>query len=185
MCSAAILSFHENELRTKASVNSKMEKLNVSLGGLQSCHPILNHISSAREVMKVKAQLKLLAGDLNLNGSIGDNINRSLSCLFCPSIEDEAHLFGISGCAAYKDTRERIIADIQSAASQCSPPLKLCFEDDIKFIQFIADPSSFNLDHSHRVNLNNHEDCDRMFKVCRDFIFAMLNIRKAHQASNK
>ena len=77
-----------------------------------------------------------------------------------------------------KTTRMRIIADIKTAALECSPPLRICFEDDSKFIQFIADPSSFNLDHSHRVNLNNTEDCDRMFKVCRDYIFALLNIRR-------
>ena len=177
-CSAAIYSFHEKELRTKASINSKMEKLNVSLGGLRSNHPALNYISSAREVMKVKAQIKLLAGDLNLNGSIGETSNRSVSCVFCPVFEDEAHVFGISGCEAYKKTKDRIIIDIKAAAGQCSPPLKICFDNDIKFVQFLADPSSFNLDHSHRVNLNNIEDSGRIFKVCRDYVFAVLSIRK-------
>ena len=95
-------------------------------------------------------------------------------CLFCPAIENEAHVFGIRRCVIYEETRERIINDLQKMPL----PFKICFDDDKKFIQFFADPSSFNLDHSHRVNLNNHDDTGRMFKVCRDYVFAILNIRK-------
>ena len=177
-CSVAIYSFHENDLRTRASVNSGMEKLHVSLEGLHSHHPIFDQVTSAREVEKVKAQVKLLAGDLYLNATIGERNNTSKLCLFCPAIENEAHVFGIRGCAIYKETRERIINDLSQASKQCLPPLKICFDDDKKFIQFLADPSSFNLDHSHRVNLNNHDDTGRILKVCHDYFFAILNIQK-------
>ena len=125
MCSAAIYAFHENELRVKASVHSKMEKLNVSLGGLHSRHPALDHITSARDVMKVKAQIKLLAGDLHFNESIGESNNSSMKCPFCPAVEDEAHVFGTNGCWIYKETRERILVAVHQAASQCLPPLKI------------------------------------------------------------
>ena len=177
-CSAAIYSFHENDLQTKASVNDRLTKLHVSLQGLHSHHPIFDHVTNARDVEKVKAQVKLLAGDLYLNDIIGERNNTSKQCLFCPAIEDEPHVFGIHGCSVYEETRERIINDMMLASQQCVPPLKICFDDDKKFVQFIADPGSYNLDHSHRVNLNNADDSVRMYKVCRDYVFAILNIRE-------
>ena len=110
----------------------------MSQQGLHSHHPIFDRVTNARDVDKFKAQVKLLAGDLYLNDTIGERNNTSKLCLFCPAIEDEAHVFGIRGCEVYKETRERIINDVRLASQQCLPPLEICFDDDQKFIPLLS-----------------------------------------------
>ena len=60
-----ITAYHERRLRELASENSKMKWFNVSLLGLRGkCHPLLNDVTTAHEVKKLRCQLKMLCGDL-------------------------------------------------------------------------------------------------------------------------
>ena len=49
--------------------------------------------------------------------------------------------------------------------------------DENVFTQFICDPGSFNLPPECRVNLNNTEECDTIFKYARDYIFSVVRLR--------
>ena len=62
------------------------------------------------------------------------------------------------------------------AATKCDPPIIISTDGDT-FTQFVCDPGSFNLSHKNRVNLNNAEECDIMYKYARDYIFSVVNLR--------
>ena len=177
-CTILIYAHHERILRADASSNSRMTKLNVQLQSLHSPHPMLKDITSARDVTKLKSQIKLVSGDFWTNDIIGERSKTSTACLICKApVEDESHVFGINGCPGLNEPKPRILADIIQAAENCSPPLNICHEDNKKFIQFLADPSSFFLDHDSRVDANNSHDCLPIFKVCRDYVYAVATLR--------
>ena len=154
-----------------------MQRLNVDLLSLHSSHPLLKNITNPREVTKLKCQLKVLSGDFYTNSVIGERNGTSQQCHLCGnSVEDDIHVLSPDGCPALADPKERIINEMKEAASKCDPPITISSNGDT-FTQFVCNPGSFNLRHENRVNLNNTEECDIMYKLARDYVFSVVNLR--------
>ena len=65
---------------------------------------------------------------------------------------------------------------MKEAVAKFKPPIIISSNGDT-FTQFVCDPSSFNLPPMSRVNLNNREECDIIFKLTRDYVFAVTQLR--------
>ena len=154
-----------------------MKRFNVQLNSLHSTHPMLKNVTNPREVQKLKKQLKVLSGDFYTNSIIGERQQTSQKCLLCEYFcEDDIHVLGLNGCPALMAPKTRIFNEMTEAAANFQPPLTISTDDNI-FTQYVCDPTSFNLPPNFRVNLNKLEECDIMFKLTRDYIFTITQLR--------
>lgn len=129
------------QLRLQAETNSRMTKLNVQLQGLGHCHPLLQGVTSAREVRKLKVQLKLLAGDYWTNDIIGERNNTSTACVLCHDVTDnDIHVFSLNQCPETNAPKDRIHTEMKNYAVSCKPPLDLQDLEASQFLQFLCDP---------------------------------------------
>ena len=173
-CDSLIYSYYEKQLRAKSDRNSRMGRMNVQLLSLHSSHPLLQNITHPREVQKLKSQLKVLSGDFYTKSVIGERNGTSQHCILCGNeneIEDDVHVFAPNGCPQLADPKERIINEMKETAAKCNPPIAVSSDGDT-FTQFVCEPSSYNLRRENRVNLNNREECDILFKLSRDYVSA-------------
>lgn len=176
-CNTVIYVHYEKKLRFNAESNSGMKRLNIQLQSLHSPHPITKNITQPREVQKLKYQLKVLAGDFYTNSIIGERNGMTQQCPLCNYYcEDDVHILSYEGCPELSNPKVRIVSEMKAAATTFKPPLTISSDKNI-FTQFIIDPSSFNLPPECRVNLNNAEECDIIFKYTRDYIFSVLRLR--------
>ena len=176
-CDTLIFSYYEKKLRYLAETNSGMKRLNVQLQSLHSPHPMLHNVTHPREVQKLKSQLKVLAGDFYTNSIIGERHGTSQTCPLCDYFcEDDIHVLSLEGCPALAEPKARIVNEMKEARAKFIPPL-IISSDSNTFTQFLCDPSSFNLPPNSRLNLNNNEECDIMFRLTRDYIFAVTQRR--------
>ena len=111
-----ICAFYENELRTMASRNSRMNYLNVSLIGLRGRrHPALANIVTTREVQKCRIHIKMLSGDFFTYQVKSDQSGGSPHCRCCTvpdkPAEDISHI--LTSCSAYSEIRNRIMAEFE------------------------------------------------------------------------
>ena len=103
--------YHENELRSLAQANSKLEYFNVQTLSLEErSHPVLQ-ISETRSAPKLKAHLKFLTGDINTYLNIAIERGGSPHCRLCSApCEDTQHI--ISKCASTAHIRERLFTEL-------------------------------------------------------------------------
>ena len=109
-----IFAFHEKNLRTMASNNSRMKYLHVSLTGLRGRqHPALAGIVTTISVQKSRIHLKMLAGDYFTYEMKSNHSGGSPHCRCCPNTpcspsppETIQHI--ISSCVSYIEIRNRI-----------------------------------------------------------------------------
>ena len=176
-CDTLIYSHYERKLRDSAATNSGMARLNVALQSLHSPHPMIKNVTNPREVQKLKTQLKVLSGDFYTNSVIGERAQTSQKCHLCGHFEDDIHVFSPGGCPELKEPKTRIFNEMKEITASFDPPIDICSLDGNTFTQFLCDPSSFNLPPKHRVNLNNNEEFDKIYKCTRDYIFAVVRLR--------
>ena len=77
---------------------------------------------------------------------------------------------------ARAEPKARIADEMKEAIAKFKPPIIISSNGDT-FTQFVCDPSSFNLPPISRVNLNNREECDIIFKLTRDYVFSVTQLR--------
>ena len=118
-----------------------------------------------------------MSGDFYTNSVIGERNGTSQRCVLCENdVEDDVHVLSLPGCPALADPKERIVNEMKEAATKCDPPIIISSNGDT-FTQFVCDPGSFNLSRENHVNLNNGEECDAMYKLARDYVFSVVNLR--------
>ena len=172
-CNDLVYKLHLQTLRGNAQQNSRLIWLNVELMDLKKPNPLLANVRCHREVQKLKIQLKVLCGDFYSKSVIGQRNNTSTACLLC---EDELHVFGPTGCPALCDPRDTILPQIKEAALSCTPVIDIA-DDPKTFVQFACDPCSPSLNYNNRVNLNNPEECEKTFRLTRQYIFCIYSLR--------
>ena len=176
-CNDLVLKHHLQKFRENARRNSRLTRMNVELLDLKKPHPLLAKVLCPREVKKLKIQLKVLCGDFYCKSVIGLRNNTSTACLLCDNdFEDELHVFGPSGCPALKEPHDQIIPQIKAAAQACNPVIDIS-DDAETFVRFVCDPTNPSLNHNHRVNLNNTEECESIFQLTRHYIFCLHSLR--------
>ena len=169
-----ICAYHEKDLREKASSNSRMTYLNVSLSSLRGRpHPSLDGILTSHEVKKARIHLKMLAGDYFTHEIKASQSGGSPNCRSCAptaAIETIEHI--ISVCEAYTQIRDRILMEFKVLCSKSKTQVSFTsfMEDQKMLTQFILDPSSFNI--ADRVHLSDPVLPD-LFKKSRDFCYAI------------
>ena len=164
-----ITAWHEREMRTLASQNSKMKYLNVQAIGLSGRpHPALHNIINTQDVAKLRSHLKFLTQDL-VPRRILENHD---SCILCGTtyIEIHEHLLVICNDPVLKDLRNRLLPELLNIVSlayhNCAILLEL--PDPSILAQFLLDCTSLNLPDGYRVPLNLpgiHE----IFRISRDW----------------
>ena len=168
-----ILAFHENELRTAASSNSKMKYLNVACHGLRGRHhPCLSDIKTVTEVRKLRPHLKFLTCDYLTHQTKFDHTQ--MGNPLCRSCEKENETIShiVAKCAAYAMLRKRLLSQLEEACPQIVSGLDMTEEETCT--QFILDPSSLNL--TSRMNIDD-QMIPTVFSYIRDFCFNVHNER--------
>ena len=174
-----ISTFHENELKNQAKNNSKMLYLNINLLSLRGRHhPCLNNIFTVDDVKKLRPYLKFLTGDyLTYNLKFNQSGIGSPVCRLCFS-EPETICHIIANCECYSEVRMRISYEIEILSTQIETlNIKEILCKSELFTQFILDPTSFNLNSNHCLNIND-PIFPQFFKLSCDCCFYIDKIRK-------
>ena len=183
-----ITSYHEKQMRSAASSNSKMEWLNVSMSGLQGkSHPIFRDITTADQVKKLYPVLKMLTGDLytyDLKYKQGGGT--SPHCRLCGHpVENLQHVFS---CPSTSEPRLRVQSELKSILCNSGNDKQINamyhtkilttaqFDDLISdprtFTQFCVDCTSFNLPDDIRVNVSDVR-LSQIFRTTRDMCYSI------------
>ena len=182
-----ITSFHEKEMRIKASTNDLMKYMNVSLSGLRGRHhPCLSNIVTTDEVKKLRPHIKFLTGDyLTYERKFEESNQGNPICRIC-KIESESISHILATCSEYSVTREKILQEIQELCllSRNSLNFEEIKNNPKSLTQFILDPTSFNL--VTRIH-NSDPIVPALFKLSRDICFSIHNARmkKLRELLNK
>ena len=178
----AITSHHDNILHQNASTNSKMEYLNVTnLSVNGPPHPVLRNVVAASDVIKLRVQVKFLAGDyLTYSLSHSHGNGKSPHCRLCSSGDsspEESVTHIISQCSALDVVRSRLVSEVSDVVQHLSPKewnRNLILLNDPKILtQYVLDCTSPNLPKSLQVPPRDSEKTISVFKVTRDFCFAI------------
>ena len=168
-----IIIFHENELRRKSLVNSKMKYFNVTLSGLNGkLHPAIQNITTTQEVTTSRPHIKMLTGNyLTYKLKSEQNSNISPHCRICLNGDDETQHI-LTSCLKTESIRMKILSEIRDTCqfSLNQVDFKHIENDKSRLCQFILDPSSLNL--PTRININD-PILPRLFKLSRDYCFAV------------
>ena len=172
-----ITSFHEKELRMKASTNDLMQYMNVSLSGLRGRHhPCLSNVVTTDEVKKLRPHIKFLTGDyLTYKRKFEESNQGNPICRICRK-ESESISHILASCSEYRVQRERILKEIRELCLFSRNSLN--FEEIKKnqniLTQFILDPTSFNL--VTRIHISDPV-VPALFKLSRDFCASIHSAR--------
>ena len=178
---AKITSYCEKTLRNAAQTNSKMEFLNVSVKGLNGrVHPALDGAHSTKDIPKLRAHVKLLCGDLITYERRAKYCGSSPHCRLCcqdqspesrPK-EDICHI--LAQCPSFKETRDRIVSEINDICRQSAYNLSCIFSSDKLLTQFILDCTSLNLP----VRISPEDPlCGTVFTLSRDLSYSICSQR--------
>ena len=175
---AKITSHWERKLRKAAELNRKMTFLNVSLKGLNGrAHPALNGVFLTKDIPKLRAHIKLLSGDLLTYEMRSIYCGSSPHCRLChldqdierKPKEDVCHI--LTECPAFKESRQRIIAEIRDVCKESQYELIEIFSTNALLTQFILDCTSLNLP----VRISPEDPlCEKVFVLSRDLTYSIL-----------
>ena len=170
--------YHENELRSLALANSKLEYFNVQTLGLEGrSHPVLE-ISETGSAPKLKAHLKFLTGDINSYLNVSNERGGSPHCRLCLApCEDTVHI--VIQCTSTAHIRERLFPELLNLVASIQPTSKLLERNltrDKVLTQFILDPASLNLPNSHRISFQ-HPRLPELYSLSRDWCHAVFSHR--------
>ena len=170
--------YHEKQMRLKAQANWKLCYLNVQTLGLSGKpHLVLRNVLTTREVVKLRAHLKLLTGDFLSHELLSRERGSSPRCRICPSdTESTQHI--ISECSATSDTRQRLYPELLNLIASIQPGSHLLYNNTPPNIltQFILDPTSLNLSNGFRIS-PLHPRVNELFSFSRDWCYAITNHR--------
>ena len=186
--SAAITSYHEKSLRVAAANNSKMEWLNVSMVGLMGkCHPIMDNITTAREVLKMRPALKMLCGDYFTFETKSKQVpGTSSHCRTCKHpVENLVHI--LCDCESYSEPRKRILDQLALLLAEQtqgdnfskdldSDSLKNLLSDSRLLCQLVLDCTSLNLPNIYRFSTSDPKTPE-IFRLSRDLCFTVHTTR--------
>ena len=179
MVKTRVISWHENEMRRKASDNSKMKYLNVQILGLSGRpHPALNNIYTTQDTKKLRHHLKFLTCDYLTNERLSkDRPHHSPACYLCLDPTDSIeHVLTI--CRATAEVRNRLFPELVNVVAKVQPMCSILQHHPPPDIltQFILDCTSLNLPETIRIPAHNplvYLIC----KVSRDWCYAVSNER--------
>ena len=147
-------------------------KFSLGMLSLRSkAHPALSNIWTSHEVQKCRPHIKMLSGDyltFELKSSQSGGSPHCRACL--ANSEDILHI--LTQCNAYEDIRNRIVNQMKALLEEVDllQSFEKIFETENYLCQFILDPTSLNL--PIRVNQSGPL-CDKLFKLSRDYCFAV------------
>ena len=148
LITAKISSFHENELKVKASDNSLMRYMNVNLSSLNGRHhPCLKNVITTSDVKKLRPYIKFLSGDyLTYERKYLESGQGNPICKICKE-ENESISHIIAQCPEYRQIRNKILQEFSNICilSQNCLNFESIKTDQQILTQFILDPTSFNL----------------------------------------
>ena len=149
-----------------------MKYLNVSLIGLRGkIHPALQNVTTTHAVQKMRPHVKMLSGDYLTLEEKSLQSGGSPYCQMCNiKSEPESLEHLISMCTGLSDIRTRISDSMNAICQDAGLDIDLKTFKDTKFIQFVLDPSSMNL--QKRVNIND-PILPSLFQLSRDFCFSI------------
>ena len=170
-----ILSFHERELRKRATEIKRMKYFNCSLLGLSSkCHPAIKGIYTTNEVKRCRIHTKMLFGDLYTYEVKSQQLGGSPHCRNCvqqnqtPENDNTLHI--LTTCDALTSIREIYLSQFEKILQNSNLVFEELKSDKEELCQFILDPTSFNL--RKRINFND-PIVDELFRISRNFCHSM------------
>ena len=167
-----VTAWHERKLRSSSTNNSKMRYFNVDLIGLSGRpHPALNKIVNVQEI-------KFLTSDLKHKYN-QENYDQSSSCHLCreETLCVVEHL--LVTCRKSLEIRSRMFPELVNAVASVWPKCNIlvCEPSPKILLQFILDPTSFNLPNDIRLPIQC-PNIDEVFRVSRDWCYAILMLCK-------
>ena len=195
MVTTKISAYHEEQQRNRATNNSKMVFLNVSVTGLRGKHhPVLSDVITTADVKAVRPVLKCLTSDYYTYSVRAAHTGGSDHCRICVSKDDDGNrptediVHVIAGCDATSDIRQKMLEDVIVAAGNTKVPIDITsiLSNQITLTQFLLDNTSLNLDNSQRVNISDIASL-QIFKQSRKLISAIHaeRLRKLKQLEKK
>ena len=172
-----VLVYHESEMREKALSNYKLEYFNVQLLGLNGLpYPALHNIQDTREILKMKAHLKFLTGDIDSYHHMSLDRGVDPSCRLCSApCEHTQHI--LTECCSTAEIRDRLYPQLVNIVSDIQPSCGLLKQSSNHLLtQFIIDPSSMNLPNTHRIS-SQHPRLHELFRISRDWCFSINTCR--------
>ena len=163
-----------------------MEWLHVDMTGLLGkCHPIMDNITTAREVMKLRPALKMLAGDYYTGAVKPKQRSVSSECKLCQNpVEDLTHV--LCHCPSFSESRQRILGELAHLLSETSDgksgkilgreTVDNLFSEKKMLTQFILDCTSYNLPNVYRYNTGDPK-VSKLFSLTRDLCFTIHTTR--------
>ena len=186
----AVTTHHEFIWRQKASMNIKLQFLNVQATGLSGKpHPVVAWAVTTQDVATVRPHIKMLAGDYLCYYHLAHDRGTEPYCPLCKDLtapaqtptEDMVHLLTL--CKGTKETRDRLLPDLLNPVASHSPDnLLLSFPPDKQFTQFILDCTSLNLPNKLRIP-SNHPGFNNITRQCSRYIFAIHKHRSSQLQS--
>ena len=152
---------------------------------MTQCHPVMDNITTARDVMKLRPALKMLAGDYYTGAVKAKQCSVSSQCKLCQDpVEDLIHI--LCHCPSFAESRQRILnelahllteaSDEKSSKILCSETVASLFSEKRTFTQFILDCTSYNLPNSYRYTINDPK-VTKIFALTRDLCFTIHTTR--------
>ena len=165
-----------------------MEWLNVSMVGLTGkCHPIMDNITTAREVQKLRPAIKMLSGDYYTFETKSKQVSGTSShCRTCNHpVENLVHILCV--CESYSEPRQRVLDQLalllgeqtqgdSSSKALDSDSLKNLFSDARLLCQFVLDCTSLNLTNTYRFSTSDPKIPD-IFRLSRDLCYTVHTTR--------
>ena len=176
----AVTAFHEAVWRDKATINYKLQYLNVQCTGLSGRpHPVLSWVQTTQDVEIVRPHIKLLCGDYLCYDYLCHDRGTDPQCRLCSSmsdhgtapVEDIEHI--LTQCLATSDTREeRLVILLNTIAYHCSDNNLLLKQSSKTLTQFILDCSSLNLPNDTRISPDHPAFID-ITRQCSYYVHAV------------
>ena len=164
MVKTKITVFHENELRTQASTNSKMRYMNIGAKGLNGRHhPVLSEAVTTSEVKALRPVVKMLLSDYQTFESKDAQSGGGSHCRLCPAPADQSsppnenieHV--LTKCVATADIRQMKLEELVAITTVAKTEINLVklLNCTRTLTQYILDCTSHNLENDVRISIND------------------------------
>ena len=153
--------FHENELRSKASTNSKMKYFNVGTKGLNGRHhPVLSNAVTTTEVKALRPVIKMLMSDYFTYSVKNAQSGGGSHCRLCPvpvggtspPTEDIEHV--LTQCEGTANIRQKKLEELIAVTAMAKSEINCSTltSNTRTLTQYILDCTSNNLENDVRVS---------------------------------
>ena len=176
-----ITSFHERELREKASNIRRMKYFNITVIGLSGKgHPAILNLYSSNDVKRSRYHLKMLMGDFYSFEVQNLHSGSSPFCKLChkedsnenKKVENTCHI--LASCTALLDIRTKYYQYYNQKLSDSYMNFDSIFSNEESACQFVLDPTSMNLE--SRINFTDPLATE-LFNISRNFCYDMCTRR--------